>query len=134
MPPFRSRPDPSPEGRGKRPRRASPVYAPKRSPSPPPLSARSNGKAPLPPQGALFQHGNNVPRRGPSLASQFASMDSTESQTWRRDLDRPPPTGPPYLRGMVLGVDDRVPNTIEMGRWTVPNRRHGDETWTDPLP
>jgi uncharacterized protein YeaC (DUF1315 family) len=39
-----------------------------------------------------------------------------------------------YLRGMVPGVDDRVPNTIEMGRWIVPSRRLGDETWTDLLP
>jgi hypothetical protein len=87
---------PSPESRAKRPRRQSPDYSTRRSPSPPPI--RSAGKAPLPPQAALFNQGA-VPPRGPSLASQFARMDNTETQTWRRNADRPPPMGPNADRG-----------------------------------
>jgi len=82
---------PSPDSRAKRPRRQSPDYNSRRSPSPPPI--RNAGKAPLPPQAALFNQGA-VPPRGPSLASQFARMDNTETQTWRRNADRPPPMGP----------------------------------------
>jgi hypothetical protein len=87
---------PSPDNRAKRPRRQSPDYNSRRSPSPPAI--RSAGKAPLPPQAALFNQGAASPR-GPSLASQFARMDNTETQTWRRNADRPPPMGPNADRG-----------------------------------